>query len=433
MGLRQMLGLVKKGIFESFKARTPKHERPDWTRFNFQQYSRRFDQYYTDHTDVKAAVLTIAGVLTAEGIFVKAAGDYDRAKEAAEKIEQFNKRTRIDSMIYETAIRLTKYGTCFWEKDFSAVHGLNIQLIPHQEHMRPHFTNIGEIDRWKYTVHQMPKHSWTPQQVCVFPWNVTTNPPFGTSLLTGIDLELNLKHDILKNLGAYLENAAFASNVLQVGDGQYMPTESQVTDMESKVRNREVGEDFLTTYPTDVKVMGSAQIETRMIPDTLEFTQERITDAMLVPPISKLYNSTEASAKVMSDWCRSVAITPMQRLIAQVIEEQVYTPYLEDMGFSVRVVPELAFEPPDKWINQMAEDMNLTELVASGILSRKAAAELLGLGEEYERDNMDAWEPPAPQFQNGDEEEGGKSWLVNEVNRRGKSHSHGHGSHETKA
>ncbi len=405
-----------RGFFESFKAVVPKQERADWTRFDFKQYSETFDQMFMEHTDIKAQVMTIAGVATAEGVFVKPAGDYDRAKEAVKKIEDFNKRVRLKKKIYDTIIRIVKYGTCLWEKDFNSVQGLDVQLVPHQKYMAPQWTEQGQVSRWEYRYHNVPKHSWAPEQICVFAMPPIQNPPFGTALLTGVDTELDIKTNILTNMNAYMEKQAFASNVLGVGDKDFRPTDSEVQAIESKVRNREVGEDFVTSYPTSLDVMGAAKIETRMIPEALTFVQERIQDAMLIPTISKIWNSTEASAKVMTDWCHAVIINPVQELIAHVIEEQVYWPYLEDQGFSLRVVPELDFEPPDKAFYELMQQVNVVDLVSAGVVSRKALAEKIGFGEEYERDDMDNWEPPQTQLAGDEDEE--KSWKVTELKRR---------------
>lgn len=418
MKLLSRLRKAKRGFFESFKAVVPKQERADWTRFDFRQYSETFDQMFMSHTDIKAQVMTIAGVATAEGVFVKPAGDYDRAKEAVKKIEDFNKRVRLKKKIYDTIIRIVKYGTAFWEKDFQSVNGLDVQLVPHQKFMAPKWTEQGQVGGWEFRYHGQPHHKWLPEQICVFAMPPIQNPPFGTALLTGVDTELEIKKNILTNMNAYMEKQAFASNVLGVGDQTYQPTDAQVQAIESKIRNREVGEDFVTNYPTKLDVMGAAKIETRMIPEALNFVQERIQDAMLIPTISKIWNSTEASAKVMTDWCHAVIINPVQELIAHVIEEQVYQPFLEDQGFSVRVIPELDFEPPDKAFYELMQQVNIVDLVNAGVVSRKALAEKIGFGEEYERDDMDNWEPPQAAIPTGEEEDEEKSWKVTELKRR---------------
>ena len=413
---------VKRGFFESFKSTIPKHERPDWFHFNFADYCDRFDGYYNDHTDIKSCCLTIAGQGTAEGVFVVPSGDYPRAQEAADKCDALNERLKLDQKIYETMLLMVKHGTCFWEKDFNAVDGLDAQLIPHQKYMAPVF-NDRQLVGWEYRYHGTALYKWTLDTISVFAWNVGSYAPFGTSLLTGIDEELETKTQILKNMKAYLEKQAFATNVLQVGDQTYHPIPTEVSAIESKVKNREVGEDFVTDYPIELKTMGAASIETRMIPDTLAFTQERITDALMMPPISKLYNSTEASATVMTDWCRASIITPLQRIIKRVVEAEIYWPYLEDLGFAKKVVPSLQFEPPEADI-KLTEEVNIIDLVKEGIVSRRTAARELGFEEEFDTDKLDQWEKPQPMFQKGKEEgeqgegEEGKSWKVTELKKR---------------
>ena len=345
---------VKHGFFEKMQSVLPRQHRPDWANFNFEEYSARFDDYCNRYPKVKSALLTVAGQVVADGVFTAVEDDYDRAKEAKQICDKFNKRVGMYLKIRKTAMRMVKYGTAFWELDFNDVNGLNVQLIPHQEHMHAVYVN-GELTGWEYKINTSILYKWSKEQIACFALDPEEHEPFGTSLLTGIDYELDAQDQIRKNLLAYLEKQAFASNVLQVGNEQYHPTEDVVSEINTQVKNRKVGEDFVTDYPIELKVMGAAQVETRMIPDTLKFTDDQVTDALMSPPISKLYNSTEASATVMTDWARGCLITPIQNIIREVVEKQVYQPMLEDLGFTVKLTPELSFDPPDVHTNDEAQ------------------------------------------------------------------------------
>ncbi len=365
-----------KGIFESFKAFLPREHRLDWTSFNFEDYSKRFDGYYNRYPKVKSALLTIAGQVVADGVYTSIEEKYDRAEQAKKICDDFNKRVGMYLVIRKTALRMAKYGTAFWELDFNGVNGLNVQLIPHQEHMRPLFVE-GQLSGWEYRINNVPLHKWGIEQIAVFALDPDENEPYGTSLLTGIDYELNTQDQIRKNLLAYLEKQAWASNVLQVGDASIQPTEAMSEQINSEVKNREVGEDFVTSYPIELKVMGAAQVETRMIPETLKFGDDQTTDALMMPPISKLYNSTEASAKVNTDWARANVISPIQNIIREVIEKKVYQPMLEDMGFTFKLTPQLSFDPPDVHTNDEADYYK--KLIEAKVYSPRQVAEELGI------------------------------------------------------
>ncbi len=371
---------TRKGFFEKMQAITPKYERPDWTNFDFETYSKRFDDYATRYPKVKSCLLTIAGQSVAQGIYTVIPEEYDRALQAKAICDDFNKRVGMYLQTRKTVYRLVKYGTSFSELDWNNVNGLNMRPIPHQEHMKPRY-NRGygtDLIGWDYVVAESStKIEFALNQVAVFALDPEENEPYGTSLLTGIDYELDAQDQIRKNLLAYLEKQAFASNVLQVGDGQFMPQDSDIENIRSFVKNRKVGEDFVTSYPIDLKIMAAAQVETRMIPETLQFTDDQITDALMSPPISKLYNSTEASATVMSDWTRGCLMSPLQGIISEVIEKQVYQPMLEDLGFTAKLTPELSFDPPD--VHSVEDAQYWGTMIDKKIQSPEQACKALGL------------------------------------------------------
>lgn len=351
--LRQKFSTAKRGFFEKMQSIIQRQDRVDWNNFNFEEYSKRFDDYCSRYPKVKSALLTVAGQVVADGVYTSIEDDYPRAQDAKRVCDEFNKRVGMYLKIRKTAMRMVKYGTAFWELDWNNVNGLNVQLIPHQEHMKPVYM-ANELSGWEYAVNHVTIHKWPLSQIAVFPLDPEENDPFGTSLLTGIDYELGAQDEIRSNLLAYLKKQAFASNVLQVGDGTFTPQQGEIDTIRSEVKNRKVGEDFVTSYPIGLQVMAAAAVETRMIPDTLKFTDDQVTDALMAPPISKLYNSTEASATVMTDWARANLITPIQNIIREVIEKQVYQPMLEDQNFTVKLTPTLSFDPPDVHTNEEA-------------------------------------------------------------------------------
>jgi len=427
--LKQKLTHAKHGFFERMQSVLPKQHRADWTNFNFEKYSKRFDEYCSKYPKVKSALLTIAGQVVADGVYTVINDKYDRALAAKKVCDDFNKRVGMYLLIRKTALRMAKYGTAFWELDFNNVNGLNVQLIPHQEHMMPVYAG-GVLSGWEYRVNNQQLYKWSKEQIAVFALDPEENEPFGTSLLTGIDYELDTQNQIRKNLLAYLEKQAWASNVLQVGDATIQPTEEMTSQINAEVKNREVGEDFVTSYPIELKVMGAAQVETRMIPETLKFGDDQTTDALMVPPISKLYNSTEASATVMTDWSHANLIAPIQKIISEIVEKQVYQPMLEDMGFTVKLTPELSYDPPD--VHALEDVQYWQTAINSKIATPMQAAEALGIeydekyfadleAKEQEKMNMQLQAKQAGAESEEDGEKGKptakESWLVTKVHK----------------
>jgi len=83
-----------------------------------------------------------------------------------------------------------------------------------------------------------------------------------------------------------------------------------------------------------------------------------------------------ASAQEMMPWCRANLILPMQRIISFIVERQVYRPYIEDNGFSVKLTPYLKWEAPDAHKDEEAEYWALQ--VQSGIVPAEYAAQEQG-------------------------------------------------------
>ena len=167
--IRQRLTTVKRGFFEKTQSTLPRQHRPDWTNFNFETYSSRFDDYCQRYPKVRSALLTVAGQVVADGVFTTLENDmdYPRAQDAKQVCDDFNKRVGTYLLIRKTALRMVKYGTAFVEKDFNDVNGLNIQLIPHQEHMQPVYV-ADELTGWNYVIDHRILHEWTKDQIVVF-------------------------------------------------------------------------------------------------------------------------------------------------------------------------------------------------------------------------------------------------------------------------
>lgn len=350
---------------------------------------KHFDKIYTDHPLAKSQILTIAGQLMAEGVFTEAVtsdvkGEYPRAKEAKRKCDDLNEEIGLDVMLYETAVTMAKYGGCFWEKTWSPQ--FDVRIIPMQEAIEPAEQDpTGDITQWRqrgWTNQEIA--NWSSDEIIHFAWNITTASwPYGTSLLVGLDTEFKILEQLETDIKEHMHKTAFPNEIIQVGDKEYRPTDDDVLAIRTDVKNWEPGDRFVTSYAANRLPGGTGGSAISDLHEVLDFLKDQCIDGLMVPPISKQWSSTMASAREMMPWARANLIAPMQRIIRRKIEHEVYRPYLMDLGFSVKVTPKLKWEPPDAHMDERVEQY--ATLVGSGIITPEVAAEELGYGDKLEQ------------------------------------------------
>ena len=371
-----------KGFFVS-GATKPKKKKEFWLHErSWYDRCKYYDDIYERHPLAKSQILTIAGQLMAEGVFTEAAGDYPRAKEAQQKCDELNEQIGLDVMLYETAVIMAKYGSCFWEKTFTPK--FDVRIIPMQEAIEPKTQDAqGNITEWRQVINGQEVAVWRADEIVHFAWNVTSKSwPYGTSLLVGLENEFEILAQLEEDLKEYMHKQAFPKDLWQVGDKDWAPTEDEIDNIRSKIKNWEPGDEFVTSYTINHIPGGTGGSPLTDIEKILNFIKENAIDGLMVPPISKQWSSTMASAREMMPWARANLIKPMQRLIRRKIEKEVYQPYLMDLGYSVKVTPKLKFEPPDAHKTEEAEYW--ATLVGAGIVPPEIAAEELGYGKKLE-------------------------------------------------
>ncbi len=345
----------------------------------------------------KAALYTIAGQVMAEGVFTqtpKVTEPHEiRTQEAKDQLDELNSDIGLDTMLYETAMMMAKYGSCFWE--LTREPTFDVRLLPNQELLEPmEQDDIGNILRWRQQTWINPKPEFSSSELIHFAWNTTTKSwPYGTSLLIGCSEEFDILEQLETDIKNHMHHVAFPEAIIGVGDEKFQPTPDDVNAVEKDVNNWKPGEKHVTSFPVSQVVVGGGQKTIADLDSVLGFVKDNISDAMMVPTINKLYNSTFASSKEMTTWTLANLIRPMQRIIARKIENELYKPYLEDTGYSVKACSSLRFEPPDK--NKVEEATYYTQLVGSGILTPEIAAEELGYCdrlEEMERQKLERQE-----------------------------------------
>ena len=390
MGFWDFLRSGPKYFWESTKSEEAVKDDFDWGlgRFSFLKYVEKYQSYYQNYPKVKSALLTISGQVMAEGVFTISAErtdaktgkteKYPRSIEAKIKTDQLNKKIKLDELTQITAKRMVQYGTVFWEKTFDPEFSVQLIVPKYQKYMVPRWNKAsGALEGWDMKIRNIVKASWDLDEVVVFTWDVDENYPFGTSLLVGIDRELDIIDNVLSGLEKHMKRSAWATHFVQVGDGTYTPGEDELRGFRRQVRNGEVGQTVITNAPLSSVTLGAGDTETQMVPDVLKFEDSQITDSLMIPPLSSLVSSTQASSIIATDYSRANLITPVQRIIKRTVENEVYWDYLEDLGFSRRVVPSLSFNPPEA--GRLDEAKFWGELVEARIASPKQAAKDLGI------------------------------------------------------
>ena len=379
-------------LFKGDKRGASNWETYNWmNNFDFAKYCKKQAYAIEGNPQIKSAVTGIAGQTRGEGTYVVPAKRRDesgkqtvndRSKKATQLIEQLNRRIDIDQLIFDTAFRMVGYGTCFWEKTDNPTY--NVQNINphHQPNLKPLYTKgTYNITQWTTNIDNPDKGvTYNQNQIVVLPWLPDVNWPYGTSFLTGIDSETKALNDLRVSAMEYARQNAYPFDVIQVGDSEFQPGDDTMTSFRNSIKNREAGGIQLTNAPVSGYTAGAGSKGVDFITDQMKFHRDQLSDGLIAPPLSKLYDSTEASAKVTRSWVREVLINPLQHILRTKVMKEVYTPYLIDRGYSVRNVPTLMFNTPE---TMMADEIaSIAVLVNSQIMTPMQAADELGF--EYD-------------------------------------------------
>jgi len=377
-------------LFERFKGFVDKYATSQKTRTHLYEliWNRRCDYYdrlALEHGLAKSQCMTIAGQCTANGVFLKPyerEGEaYPRSQEAVRKLEEFNRTLHLRSLIHKTAYHMALRGSFFWEKTWTPT--FNLRAIPQQKYIEPAEVDaVDGVTKWRQVMPNGRKVEWNSNELVHFAWNVTDESwPYGTSLLSGLGTEFDTLAQLETDIQAYTHKTASPKEVISLNDKDYRGNDDDVTAVRSQFRNWEPGEQIVTNYPVQYTAGGVGDRKFESLDSVLAFLKEQLVDGTMVPPISKQYNATEASAKEMMPFFHANIIEPIQEIITEKLTTDVYEPYLMDLGYSVKLCPEILWEPPDA--NRDENAAYYTSLVQAQIMPPSFAAEALGFGEEY--------------------------------------------------
>ena len=349
-----------------------------------------YDNITQRHPLAKACIRTIAGQVTAQGLFLTPVTDdegkpYPRTNDAKDVCDELNARIGLDTLLYESAVTLAKFGAVFWEK---STDPFDLRMIPSQELLEPAETDgRGNITSWRQRSWGRESPVWTADEIVHVGWDVTTATwPYGTSMLVGLETEFEILAQLETDIKEFMHRTAFPREMYQVGDGEFIPSGDDMEVIKTKIKDWEPGEYIVTSYPIEHKSGGTGDSEIRNLNDVLGFLKGQLVDGLMTPPVSFQYSSTYASSKEMMVQQRANLVVPMQRLFKRKLETEVYRPYLESRGFSVKDTPTLHFENAEAHKVDVAN--YLKNLVEAGIMPPRYAAKELGVPLEM----FDAWQ-----------------------------------------
>ena len=350
---------------------------------------RYYDSIDQRHPLAKACLRTIAGQVMAQGQFLIPVTDekgdpYPQTQKARDACNLLNAEVGLDVMLYESVIVLAKFGSVFWEKTDDPE--FSFRLLPQQELIEPAERNdLGEITKWRQGSYgKVP--TWDAEDIVHIGWNITTATwPYGTSLLVGLETEFDILEQLEADIKEFMHKNAFPKEMFQVGDGQFVPTGDDITAIKAKAKNWEPGEYLVTSYPIDHKSGGTGDREVKDLNNVLIFLKSQLVDGLMTPPVSFQYSSTYASSKEMMIQQRANLVVPMQRLFKRKLETEVYKPFLESKGFSVKDCPSVTFASPEAFNPDVAD--YYSKMVAGKIMPPRFAAKKLGIPLE----EFDAW------------------------------------------
>ncbi len=341
-----------------------------------------YDDVMNRHSLAKSQILTVAGQLTAGGLWLKPVAGYPRAKDAVKLCEELNRDVRVKTLLYETGIHMAKYGSCFWERTDNPE--FSVRLFPNQHLLEPAVVNpVFGVTRWRQVNNNGAEvASFSEDQVIPLHWNVSPSTwPCGTSLLAGLETEFDTLERLEFDIKNYMTKTAFPKEILQVGDKDFQASDVDVATIRQKLRVWKPGDSWATNYPITYIATGVGERKAEGLDTVLPFLKDNLIDGLMVPPISKQYSATEASAKQMMPWAYTNLIRPMQQIIESALIHEVYEPYLMGRGFSVKVVPEVMWVNPDSKLLEEAD--YYAKLVSTGVMPPRVAADKLGFLDEY--------------------------------------------------
>ena len=137
-------GSVDKGVSGKTKRKIFHLGQHTWT-----SRCKHFDDLAEQYPLFDKACLSLAGIVMSQGVYLAPAvkkddKTYPLAEEAVYRIEHSPMHRNINGKMYDTVLKMAKYGACFWEVTKSPEFGFRV--APSQEYIEPRETDdVGNV------------------------------------------------------------------------------------------------------------------------------------------------------------------------------------------------------------------------------------------------------------------------------------------------
>ena len=331
------------------------------------------------------SVLGLAGLVMSQGIYHKPAVNrkdetYALAEDAVFRADKFRDQRYINSKMFSTVVALGSVGSCFWEISDNDIFDFRIPTL--QEYIEPASADgEGNITGWRQIIHGTTTAEWTSQQLKLISWNPTSSTwPYGNGLGVGLETELEALVQMETDSKDFMGKQAWPYEVLALGDNANPVSPTTLTEARSEWMQRKPGQGLVTDVPTNIIPGGTGSSPIRDLAALCTLMKDNVHDGLVVPPVLKLYNSTEASANVLVKHVMTILGQPLQWLLKEHYETDILKPFMIQQGFSVKACPMAMFESPDAYKKEEGDFW--VSLVQNKIQSPIQACDHLGL--EYD-------------------------------------------------
>ncbi len=308
-----------------------------------------YDTLFKTRPEVSSAILAAAGHVVSRGYVTEPKDETNsKAVEAKRLCDDFASINNLDGLIYDGSILLYLHGNLFLENNYVGARMAGIRVFPWQKQIEPSkIDSDGTVLGWRQMKDNVEVRTFKENEIVALRFPPVDDQGFGSSIITSIVDVLSTRAQLDKDIKTYVHKTAFPKEIIGLGTAGERPTPEETSNVKSEIDRWEPGDVFVVNYETKYTAGGVGNVESRLFSNLTTILNDRCIDGLMVPPLSYLRNSTEASARAMLDNLRVGLIQPTQRLWKRAIEQEIFTPLLEGEGYDVlETLPKVSFTPP---------------------------------------------------------------------------------------
>jgi len=309
---------------------------------------QNYDKLYNEREEVASAVLKIAGYVVSRGyVTIPSDPNVSQAKKAKLLCDQYAEEIGLDQMIYDGTIPLVVHGTMFLENNIVANRVVATRVFPWQSEIEPSQLRAdGKILEWRQVRNGRELQTFKEQEIVAIQFPPVDRDGFGTSLISPIVQVLATQAQLDKDMKKYIHLTAWPKEDWQLGDANDKVDQATADEHYQYTKKWQAGDVYVHNYPAKYTACGVGPVESRMFPEMVKVINDRCVDGTMVPPISYIRNSTEASAHAMISDLRIALVQPIQRLWKRAIEHHVFQPLILGERLKPEYTPRISFTPP---------------------------------------------------------------------------------------